>query len=174
MITFPPCSQHRHSWKECNLVNLLFYCLTWGVTQWSQEFTSLFCGRKRILLRKLWSPYNQPPGAIDSYKSGCPTVYLEWKKHRFPFCFSETPPPKLLSSIKIPCFLLLLRHMWENLSSHLPFPVSKHQCLSNWLTAHWAHGLEIKRFSITSSVILDKTCSISELISLFIKKIWGL
>ena len=35
-------------WKEVNLVNLLFSCLTWGVTQGSQGFMILLYRRKRM------------------------------------------------------------------------------------------------------------------------------
>ena len=102
MITLQPCSQLRHKWKEVHLINFLFSCLTWGVIQGPQGFMSWFCRRKRMPLRKFWSPDNQPPAAVDTQKSDCPGAYLEW--NRISPMFLQKPPPKALSSIKPPAF----------------------------------------------------------------------
>ena len=97
------------------LVNLLFSCLTRGVTQWSQGFMSLFCRRKKMPLRKLWPPDDPTPAAKGAKKPSCSGSYLKWKKHGLTLCFPETSPLKPLSPIKAPCSLPLLKWTWENL-----------------------------------------------------------
>ena len=113
MITLWPYSQHRHRWKEVNLVNLPYSCLTWGVSQGSQGYMNLFCRSKGMPSRKLDHQITNPQLV------SLPKAYLTWKKHRFSLCPSKTLPPKPLNSVKTPCFLLLLGWIWEKLSSYL-------------------------------------------------------